>query len=151
MRTQNVAHTAGPLIYLAFWQPRKPKRKSGEGAEVRAPKAHINDLIDGRLYMNAAGCCHGLPGEQGDPLEASLAYGVGIYAHWILPTYCMFAVRESDIVVSAVVITGRMNNKTRCSDGWISIVRHDSFEQPQNRNSTLEMTSPHGPVRSSML
>lgn len=31
--------------------------------------------------MNAAGYYHGLPGEQGDPLEASLAFGMGIYAH----------------------------------------------------------------------
>lgn len=43
-----------------------------------APKeAYIDDLMDGRLYMNAAGYYHGLPGEQGDPLEASLAYGMG--------------------------------------------------------------------------
>lgn len=47
-----------------------------------------------------------LPGEQGDPLVASLANGVSIYANWPLPTYCMFTVRESDIVVSTVVITG---------------------------------------------
>lgn len=47
-----------------------------------------------------------LPGEQGNPLEVSLAYGMGIYANWLLPTYCMFTVRESDIVVSTVVITG---------------------------------------------
>lgn len=41
-----------------------------------APKeAYIDDLINGRLYMNAAGCYHGLPGEQGDPLEASMAPG----------------------------------------------------------------------------
>lgn len=55
--------------------------------------------------MNAADYYHGLPGEQGDPLEASLAYGVGVYAHWLLPIYCMFTVRESDIVDNAVVIT----------------------------------------------
>lgn len=42
---------------------------------------YINDLIDGCLYMNGAGYHHGLPGEQGDPLEASLAYGMGIYAN----------------------------------------------------------------------
>ena len=107
--------------------------------------------MDGHLYMNAAGYCRGLPGEQGDSLEAFLAYSVGIYAHWLSPTHCMFTVRESDIVVRAVVISKRMNNEIRCSGGWISIVRHDSFEQPLNRNSTLEMTSPHSPVRSSML
>lgn len=42
---------------------------------------YINDLIDGCLYMNVAGYYHGLPGEQGDPLEASLAIGMGIYAN----------------------------------------------------------------------
>lgn len=41
-----------------------------------APReAYINDLMKGRLYMNAAGYYHGLPGEQGDPLEASMAPG----------------------------------------------------------------------------
>lgn len=28
-------------------------------------EAYINDLMDGCLYMNAAGYYHGLPGEQG--------------------------------------------------------------------------------------
>ena len=67
--------------------------------------------------MNAADYYHGLPGEQGDPLEASLAYGVGVYAHWLLPIYCMFTVWESDIVDNAVVITKRMVEEFRCSDG----------------------------------
>lgn len=83
-----------------------------------APKeAHIDDLMDRRLCMNAAGYCHDLPGEQGNPLEVSLAYGMGINANWPLPTYCMFTVRESDIVVSTVVITGRMIEEFRCADG----------------------------------
>ena len=34
-------------------------------------EAYIDDLMDGRLYMNAAGYYHDLPGEQGDPLIAS--------------------------------------------------------------------------------
>ena len=82
--------------------------------------------------MNAADYYHGLPGEQGDPLEASLAYGVGVYAHWPLPIYCMFTVRESDIVDNAVVITKRMVEEFRCSDGWIGIVRYDRFERLLN-------------------
>lgn len=48
-------------------------------------EAHIDNLMDGHLYTNAAGYYHGLPGEQGDPLEASLAYGTGIYASRLLP------------------------------------------------------------------
>ena len=67
--------------------------------------------------MNAAGCYHGPAGEQDDPLEASLAYGMGIYTNRILPIYCTFMVQESDIVVSTVVITGRMIEEFRCADG----------------------------------
>ena len=44
-------------------------------------EAHIVDLINGQLYMNAAGYYHDLYGEQGDPLEVSLTYGMGIYAN----------------------------------------------------------------------
>lgn len=50
-------------------------------------------------------------------MEASLANEMDIYANWLLPTYCMFTVRESDIVVSTVVITGRMIDEFRCADG----------------------------------
>lgn len=77
--------------------------------------------------MNAAGYCHGLPGEQGDPLEASLAYGTGIYANWLLSTCCMFTVRENDIVNSTVVITRQMIGEFRCVDGCIGIVRRGCF------------------------
>lgn len=44
-----------------------------------APKeAFIEDLLNGRLYMNAAGYYQGLPGERGDPLEASIMR-IGIF------------------------------------------------------------------------
>lgn len=95
-----------------------------------APKeAHIDDLINGQLYMNAAEYYHDLPSEQGDPLEVSLTYGMGIYANWLLPIYCMFAVRKSDIVDNAVVISKRMIEEFRRADGWIGIVRYDRFRR----------------------
>lgn len=41
-----------------------------------APReAYIDDLMYGQLYMNATDYYHGLPGERGDPLEASMAPG----------------------------------------------------------------------------
>ncbi|WP_373204677.1 hypothetical protein [Collinsella aerofaciens] len=83
-----------------------------------APKeAHIDNLLNGRLYMNAAGCNHDLPHKQGDPLEASLAYGIGIYANWLMPIYCVFMVREGDIVNNTVTITRRMIDGVRYTDG----------------------------------
>lgn len=83
-----------------------------------APKeAHIDNLLNGRLYMNAAGRNHDLPHKQDDPLEASLAYGIGIYANWLMPIYCVFMVREDDIVNNTVTITRRMIDGFRCADG----------------------------------
>lgn len=79
-------------------------------------EVYINDLMDRLLYLNTAGYYHGLPGEQGDPLEASLSYGIGIQANWLLPICCTFTVQESDIVDNAVVITRRMNDEFRCAD-----------------------------------
>lgn len=113
-----------------------------------APKeAYIDDLMDGRLYMNAAGYYHGLPGEQGDPLEASVAYGMGIYANWLLPIYCMFTVRESDIVDNTVVITRRMIDEFRCAEGWIGIVRYGCFERLLKQKIDSENgISLHSPV-----
>lgn len=93
-----------------------------------APReAYINDLMKGRLYMNAAGYYHGLPGEQGDPLEASMAPGARLYRYTCLPIYCMYTVRENDIVDNAVKIPIRMIQEFGCADGWIGIVRYDSF------------------------
>lgn len=48
--------------------------------------------------MNAAGHYHGLSGEQGDPLEASVVPGVCIYGNYLLPFYCMYTVRENGTI-----------------------------------------------------
>lgn len=59
-----------------------------------APKeAYIDDLISGHLYMNAAGYYHGLPGEQGDPLEASMAPGACLYRYACPSTACTRSAR----------------------------------------------------------
>ena len=36
-------------------------------------EAYIDDLINGHFYIYAANYYHGLPGEQGNPFEASMA------------------------------------------------------------------------------
>lgn len=99
-------------------------------------EAYIDDLINGRLYMNAAGYYHGLPGEQGDPLEASVAPGAYIYRYTSLPIYCMHAVRENDIVDGSVQIPMRMIWEFGCADGWIGIVRYDSFARLIDNHTT---------------
>lgn len=90
------------IVYLLKFAPRE---------------AYIDDLINGRLYMNAAGYYHGLPGEQGDPLEASMVLPACIYGNYRLPIYCMYTVRENDIVDGSVQIPMRMIREFGCADG----------------------------------
>ena len=100
------------IVYLLQFAPRE---------------AYINDLINGRHYMNAAGYYHGLPGEQGDPLEASMAPGVCLYGYTCLPIYCMYTVREKDIIDNTVKIPIRMIQEFGCADRRIGIVQYASF------------------------
>ena len=113
-----------------------------------APKeAYIDNLITGRLYMNAAGYYHGLPGEQGDPLEASMAPGVCLYRYTSLPIYCMYTVRENDIVDNAVKIPIRMIQEFGCADGWIGIVQYDCFARLADRQTSDDGSIyAHGPI-----
>lgn len=113
-----------------------------------APKeAYIDNLITGRLYMNAAGYYHGLPGEQGDPLEASMAPGVCLYGYTCLPIYCMYTVRENDIVDNAVKIPIRMIQEFGCADGWIGIVQYDCFARLADRQISDDGSIyAHGPI-----
>ena len=100
-----------------------------------APKeAFIEDLLNGRLYMNAAGYYQGLPGERGDPLEASMAPGVCLYRYACLPIYCMYTVRENNNVDNTVTIPMRMIQEFGCADGWIGIVQYDSFARLADRH-----------------
>ena len=102
-----------------------------------APKeAYIDDLMNGRLYMKAAGYYHGLPGEQGDPLEASMVLPACIYGNYRLPIYCMNKVRENDIVDGSAQIPKRMIREFGCADGWIGIVRYDSFARLIDSHTT---------------
>ncbi len=113
-----------------------------------APKeAYIEDLLNGHLYMNAAGYYHGLPGEQGDPLEASMAPGVCLYGYTCLPIYCMYTVRKNDIVDNAVKIPIRMIQEFGCADGWIGIVQYASFARLTDRHIADDRNIyAHGPI-----
>lgn len=117
-----------------------------------APKeAYIVDLLNGHLYMNAAGYYHGLPGKQGNPLEASMAPGMCLYGNTCMPIYCMHTVRENDIVDNAVKIPMRMIQEFGCADGWIGIVQYDSFARLADRHTAEDGSIyAHGPISHSV-
>ena len=69
----------GPSIFLAFCKPANQSEGAERVLKLASKETYITDLMDGCLYMNAAGYYHGATGEQGDSLEASLSYGMDIY------------------------------------------------------------------------
>lgn len=110
-------------------------------------ETYVDDLMDGRLYMNAAGYYHGLPGEQGDPLEASMAPGARLHGYTCLHIYCMYTVRENDIVDNTVKIPIRMIQEFGCADWWIGIVQYDSFARLADRHLAEDGSIyAHGPI-----
>ena len=86
--------------------------------------------------MNAAGYYHGLPGEQGDPLEASIVPEVCLSGNHCLPIYCMYTVRESETFNNCVQSPMRMIREFGCADGWIGIVRYESFARLIDSHTT---------------
>lgn len=125
-------------MFLSSGSPANQSERAERVLKFTSKEVHIDNLMDGRLYMNAAGYYHGLPGEQGDPLGASLTYGMDIYANWILPIYRMSTVHESKIANNTVVITRQMIDEFRCAEGLIGIVRYDRLEQQADeRAATL--------------
>lgn len=103
-------------MFLSSGSPANQSERAERVLKFTSKEVHIDNLMDERLYMNAAGYYHGPPGEQSVSLVASLAYGMGIYANWLLPIYCMFTVQESKIANNSVVIIGRINDGYRSTD-----------------------------------
>ena len=68
-------------LILPSGGPANQSERAEKILKLASKEAHIDDQMDRRLHMNAAGYYHGLPGEQSVSLVASLAYGTGIYAN----------------------------------------------------------------------
>lgn len=76
-----------------------------------------------------------------------MAPGVCLYRYACLPIYCIYAVRENDIVDNAVKIPMRMIQEFGCADGWIGIVQYDSFTRLADRHIAEDGSIyAHGPI-----
>lgn len=77
-----------------------PKNNIAYLLKFASKEVYIDDLLNGRLYMNAAGYYQGLPGEKGDPLEASIVPGYASTAITVCPsTACTWSARTTSSTV----------------------------------------------------
>lgn len=76
-----------------------------------------------------------------------MAPGVCLYGYTCLPIYCMYTVRENDIVDNTVKIPKRMIQEFGCEDGWIGIVQYVSFARLADRHVAEDGSIyAHGPI-----
>lgn len=76
-----------------------------------------------------------------------MAPGVCLYGYTCLPIYCMYTVRENDIVDNIVKIPMRMIQEFGCADGLIGIVQYDSLTRLADRHTTDNGNIyAHGPI-----
>lgn len=76
-----------------------------------------------------------------------MAPGLYLYGYTCLPIYCMYTVREKDIIDNAVKIPIRMIQEFGCTDGWIGIVQYDSFARLADRHTADDGSIyAHGPI-----
>lgn len=57
-------------MFLSSGSPANQSERAERVLKFTSKEVHIDNLMDGRLYMNAAGYYHGLPGEQSVSLVA---------------------------------------------------------------------------------
>ncbi len=76
-----------------------------------------------------------------------MAPGVCLYGYTCLPIYCMYTVRENDIVDNTVKIPIRMIQEFGCADGWIGIVQYGRFARLADRHiADGGSIYAHGPI-----
>lgn len=94
-----------------------------------AKEKYADDLMDGKLYMNAAGFYHRLEKGQGDNREGIISSGVFMYKNSCRPIYCMYSVMSSDIVEGEAAIPARIISGFSCAEGWAVVVEYEFFEE----------------------
>lgn len=90
-------------------------------------EAYSDDLIKGKLYMNAAGYYHHLEAGQGDPCEGNLYGNSAFYQNLSNPIYCMYTVYDSDIHSDGIHIPDRIIMDFCGSDGWLVLIPYQQF------------------------
>lgn len=90
---------------------------------------YADDLLQGSLFMNAAGYFHYLEKGQGDECEAGISSEVKIYKGSRFPIYCMYIIEEGDIFnKNTLIINQECINKLQCQNGWAVVIPYHKFE-----------------------
>lgn len=90
---------------------------------------HAQMLIDGEMFMRPASYYHHLETGQGDPSEAGVLDGIGIYMNSNIPIFCMYCVFDNDIIDGKILISKRVIEDFKCEDGFLVLLEYEEFEK----------------------
>lgn len=110
-------------------------------------EAYADDLLNGKLFMNAAGYYRSLELGQGDPMESAISSHSQIFTNSGRPIYCMYTVKESDILDGEALISEQVINDFGCANGWAVIIDYAAFVERLKTLDTGERPLAHNPVR----
>lgn len=94
---------------------------------------YADDLLRGKLFMHCSKYYHDLekkhgPG-QGDIREGSIFPNAAIYKNIYLPIYCMYMIKDEDIIDGQVIIDKRVIQDFGCQQGYMVIMPFDQLGQ----------------------
>lgn len=92
-----------------------------------AKEQYADDLICGKLYMNAAAYYRHLEKGQGDVREGAISDSVAFFKNGNRLVYCLYSVMATDIVNGKTVISKRVIDDFECANGWAVIIEYEPF------------------------
>ena len=95
-------------------------------------ESYANDLLNGKLFMHCAKYYHELekkygPG-QGDVREGLLFPNAAIYRNIHYPIYCLYMIKDKDIIDGLVTIDKRVLKDFNCQHGFMVFIPFDSLD-----------------------
>ena len=91
-------------------------------------EAWADDLLNGCLFMNAAGFYASKEKGQGDDREGAIA-NTGVFRNIDRPIYCMYSVYLSDVIDDGFDVPMQVIEDFGCSDGFAVVLRFDEFDK----------------------
>lgn len=92
-----------------------------------ACEAFADDLLSGKLYMNAAAYYWRKEKDKGDIREATISDTHQIYMNASSPIYCLYYVDDNDISDDCIRLKQRCIEELSCQVGWVVVINYEKF------------------------
>ena len=107
-------------------------------AKLVSKKQHAEDILNGKLYMNAAAYYHKLEKGQGDEIEGVISHNIMMFKNLDRPIFCMYCLEDDDIKDNSTLIDEKMILDFKCGNGYIVLIEYESFKNKISQLDTCD-------------